>query len=194
MFARMQRSFLRHAIRTSTPCIARRTLIAAPKPGSGPLLERRSDRALPDISTQRSSPLLRSIPLFLIIIAASTAAIFNYQKSSSSVVQSTLYALRVSHAAREVLGEEIYFAGKVPWIWGSIDQLHGRVDISFKVKGTKGAGMMRFRSVRKPRKGYVSTTHSSFSLVNDDDDDWPCSCGRVVVHILLLTSVDSLRR
>lgn len=166
MLARIQHPFVRQVIRTSRPRITRRTLIAAPKPGSGPLLERRSDRDLPDLSTQRSSPLLRSIPLFLIIIAASTAAIFNYQKSSSSVVQSTLYALRVSRTAKEVLGEEIYFAGKVPWIWGSIDQLHGRVDISFKVKGTKGAGMMRFRSERKPSKGFVSATSLSFSLVD----------------------------
>ena len=42
--------------------------------------------------------------------------IFNYQKSSSSVVNSTLYALRTSTKAREVLGDEIYFAQKIPWI------------------------------------------------------------------------------
>ncbi len=164
MLARIQRPFVRQAIRTSRPRIVHRTLIAAPKPGSGPLLERRSDRALPDISSQLSSPLLRSIPLFLIIIAASAAAIFNYQKSSSSVVQSALYAVRVSRTAQEVLGEEIYFAGKVPWIWGSIDQLHGRVDISFKVKGTRGVGMMRFRSERKPSKRIVSGHPSSFLI------------------------------
>lgn len=176
MLARIQRPFLRQATRIARPHTIRRSLIAAPKPGSGPLLERRSDRALPDISTQRSSPLLRSIPLFLLIIAASTAAIFNYQKSSSSVVQSALYALRVSPTAREVLGEEIYFAGKVPWIWGSIDQLHGRVDISFKVKGTKGVGMMKFRSERKPRVGFVSGALSFFHLFpplvgGGDDND-----------------------
>jgi hypothetical protein len=35
---------------------------------------------------------------------------FNYQKSSSSIVNSTLYALRTSPRAREILGDEIYFA------------------------------------------------------------------------------------
>lgn len=132
----------------------RRTIVAAPKPGSGPLMERRSDRALPSI--QSSWRWLRTLPIFALIMTASTLAIFNYQKQSSSVVSSTLYALRTNQDARRVLGDEIYFASKVPWISGEINQLHGRIDISFWVKGTKGKGLMRFRSERKSRMGYVS--------------------------------------
>jgi cytochrome c oxidase assembly factor 1 len=132
----------------------RRTLIAAPKEGDGPLLTRRSDRALPSIRSRHV--FLRTLPLFLLIVGGSTLAIFNYQKSSSSVVTSSLYALRVNPRAREVLGDEIYFRNKMPWIWGSIDQLHGRIDVSFGVKGTRGAGEMRFKSVRGKRMGYVS--------------------------------------
>lgn len=82
--------------------------------------------------------------------------IFNYQKSSSSVVHSTLYALRTSPRAREVLGDEIYFAQQIPWISGEMNQLHGRIDISFWVKGTKAQGKMRFRSIRPDRMSYVS--------------------------------------
>ena len=132
-----------------------RTLIAPPGPNSGPLMTRRADRALPSIpsSTRRWA---RTLPIFIAILTASTLGIFNYQKASSSIVNSTLYALRTSPQARELLGSEIYFRDKVPWIWGTLNQLHGNIDIGFGVKGTKGKGWMRFRSVRKSRMGYVS--------------------------------------
>lgn len=141
----------------ATPLL-RRTLIAAPKPNSGPLMTRRADRALPSIHTSSSMRWKLSLPLFGLLIAASTAAIFNYQKMSSPVVESTMYALRTHPRAREVLGSEVYFAQPgLPWIWGSIDQLHGRVDISYGVRGRAGRGTVRFRSERVGgRMGHVS--------------------------------------
>lgn len=139
--------FKRHAI-------PRRTLIAAPKENSGPLMERRADRELPAI--QSPYRWLRTMPLFLAVMAASTFAIFNYQKQSSSVVTSALYALRTNPEARAVLGDEVYFANKIPWISGEINQLHGRIDISFWVKGTKQKALMKFKSNRKHRMGVVS--------------------------------------
>lgn len=130
-----------------------RTLIAAPKAGDGPLMERRGDRELPKPEPNR---LLRTFPIFLIILGASALAFFNYQKSSSSVVTSALYALRVNPKGRELLGDEVYFAHRVPYIWGSIDQLHGKIDIWFRVKGTKASGMMKFKCQRPTRMGFVS--------------------------------------
>lgn len=137
------------------PWTARRTLIAAPTRSDGPLMSRRPDRALPEIISS-SRLWLRTLPIFIIILTASSLAIFNYQKASSSIVNSTLYALRTSEDGRRLLGNEIYFRDKFPWIWGEMNQLHGRVDISFGVKGTKGKGTMRFKSVRKTRMGFVS--------------------------------------
>ena len=134
--------------------VARRTLIAAPSPNQGPLLTRRPDRALPEIPSS-SRLWLRTLPVFLVILTGSTLAIFNYQKSSSSIVNSTLYALRTSEEGRRYLGDEIYFRDKFPWIWGEMNQLHGRVDIAFAVKGTRGKGFMRFKSIRKTRMGFV---------------------------------------
>lgn len=125
-------------------------------------MERRADRALPSISTSRFR-WLRTLPIFVVIMTGSALAIFNYQKTSSSVVSSTLYALRTNPEARQILGDEIYFANQIPWISGEINQLHGRVDISFWVKGTKKKGLMRFKSVRRTRMGYVST-FMSFDL------------------------------
>lgn len=100
---------------------------------------------------------MRTIPVFAAIMAACTLAIFNYQKSNSSVVSSALYSLRTNEDARRILGDEIYFAQQLPWIWGSIDQVHGKIDVSFSVKGTRGQAMMRFQSVRRTRMGFVST-------------------------------------
>ncbi|MCJ1414629.1 hypothetical protein MMC32_000956 [Xylographa parallela] len=153
----MYRSILRSSgsvfVRLRRP-YARRTLIAPPSPESGPLMSRRPDRALPDIPSS-AARWVKTLPIFLAILGASTLAIFNYQKASSSIVNSTLYALRTSPRAREALGDEIYFRDKFPWIWGEMNQLHGKIDIQFGVKGKTGSGLMRFRSVRKTRMGYV---------------------------------------
>ncbi|KAF2155711.1 DUF1783-domain-containing protein [Myriangium duriaei CBS 260.36] len=151
-------------IRQCQNAATRRTLIAAPKPGSGPLMSRRADRELPSVNTSRRW--LFSIPVFLAVMGLSTAAIFNYQKSSSSVVSSSLYALRTNSQARQILGDEIYFASKFPWISGELNQLHGRIDIKFWVKGTKQQALMRFKSDRKYRMGYFKTTE--WSLQTED--------------------------
>ena len=126
-------------------------------------MSRRPDRALPDVPSS-AGRWIKTLPIFLAILGASTLAIFNYQKASSSIVNSTLYALRTSPRAREVLGDEIYFRDKFPWIWGEMNQLHGKIDIQFGVKGRAGSGLMRFRSVRKTRMGYVSLRHFTNQL------------------------------
>ncbi len=119
------------------------------------MMERRADRALPSVSSL-TFRWMRTVPIFAVIVVASALGIFNYQKQSSSVVSSTLYALRTNPEAREILGDEVYFASQIPWIRGEINQLHGRIDISFWVKGTKKKGLMRFKSERKTRMGTVS--------------------------------------
>ncbi|KAL9104679.1 MAG: hypothetical protein Q9163_000422 [Psora crenata] len=143
----------------------RRTLIAPPQPNAGPLMTRRSDRALPNI-TPSYRTWLRTTPIFIVILTVSALGIFNYQKSSSSVVSATLYALRTSEIARRELGDEIYFRDMLPWIWGEMNQLHGKINIGFGVKGTKGKAYMRFRSERKSRMGYFETRE--WSLETED--------------------------
>jgi len=134
---------------------ARRTMMPAPGPNAGPLLERRADRELPNPNPGRRW--LLTLPIFIIATGAGMLGIFNYQKSSSSIVNSTLYALRTSRQAREILGDEIYFAQQIPWISGEMNQLHGRINISFWVKGTKAQGKMKFHSIRPDRMSYVSS-------------------------------------
>lgn len=72
-------------------------------------------------------------------------------------MNSILYALRTNPAVRELLGDEIYFASKLPWIHGELNPLQGNIDIHFWVKGTKGMALTKFVSVRKRRDGYFET-------------------------------------
>jgi len=169
MLPRLLRSRTLPRLRTlgNRTMAARRSLVSAPKLGDGPLLERRADRELPqpDLSGMRWA---RSVPIFLLVLTGCTLGIFNYQKSASSAVASTLYALRTSAKARAFLGDEIYFASKMPWIWGELNALHGRIDISYAVKGNRSQAMMRFRSVRESRQGMFETLE--WSLTTKDGE------------------------
>ena len=114
---------------------------------------------------------MRSLPIFVAVLISSTLAIFNYQKSSSSVISSTMFALRTSPKAREYLGDDIYFAHKMPWIWGEMNQLHGRIDIQFEVKGNKNRATMRFKSFRATRMGMFETTEWSLETKGGEKID-----------------------
>ncbi|KAF2625218.1 DUF1783-domain-containing protein [Macroventuria anomochaeta] len=140
-------------------------LIPPPKDGEI-LLERKPNRALPPIPPLISPRVLKTFPIFVVAMTVSVLVFFNYQKQESSVVTSTLYALRTNPLVREELGDEIYFASKYPWISGDINQVHGRIDISFNVKGTKRQGNVRLRCKRRGRGGLYST--QEWSLTMDD--------------------------
>lgn len=79
---------------------------------------------------------------------------------------STLYALRTNPRAREYLGDEVYFAAAIPWIRGEMNQVQGRIDIRFAVKGTRAEGVMRFASFRPTPKGVFETTEWSLETVD----------------------------
>jgi cytochrome c oxidase assembly factor 1 len=111
-----------------------------------------------------SPQVLKTFPLFVLAMVITTGAFFNYQKQESSVVTSTLYALRTNPAVREILGDEIYFASKYPWIKGEINQVHGRIDIRFWVKGTKRQGEVRLRCKRNRRSGLYATQEWSLTM------------------------------
>ena len=100
------------------------------------------------------------------MIILSGAAIFNYQKASSPIVSGTLYALRTNPRARALLGDEIYFKHQIPLVRGEMNQLHGRIDIRFAVKGTRSAAVMRFASHRLSARGMFETTE--WSLETED--------------------------
>ena len=123
-----------------------------------PPLSRAPNRPLPTLSASlQTRHRYTTLPLFLLILAGSSLAIFNYQKSSSATLASVLYSLRTNAVARQELGDGIYFASRVPWIRGEVNTLRGRVDVRFWVKGGRGAGEVRFVSVRAERGGNFET-------------------------------------
>ncbi|MCJ1308373.1 hypothetical protein MMC25_002026 [Agyrium rufum] len=132
-------------------------------PRNGPYMERIANRPLPNLVKPRTL-WLKTLPVFAVIMVISSLALFNYQKSTSSVVNATLYALRTNPKARDLLGDEIYFRDRFPWIWGELNQMHGKIDLEFGVKGKKAGGMMRFRSVRRQRPGYFETQEWSLTM------------------------------
>lgn len=109
------------------------------------------------------------MPIFLAIVAACSVAIFNYQKSSSPVIASSLYALRTSPRARALLGDDIYFKHQIPWIHGEMNQLQGRINIWFSVRGTRSEATMRFASNRPTSRGMFETTEWSLTT---EDGEW----------------------
>ncbi|KAI5122054.1 hypothetical protein M0805_006038 [Coniferiporia weirii] len=80
----------------------------------------------------------------------------NQERMSSSVVRQILQNLRESDLVHETLGESVrpepaWYLNGDPWISGSINMLQGNVDISLRVKGSKGAGTLYFTSIRKDK-------------------------------------------
>ncbi|KAF1835072.1 DUF1783-domain-containing protein [Decorospora gaudefroyi] len=151
--------------KTPTSIWSPENLIPPPKDGEI-LLERRPNRALPPVPPLIPPQVLKTLPIFILAMTISLFAFFNYQKQESSVVTSTLYALRTNPAVRAELGDEIYFASKYPWIRGEINQVHGRIDISFWVKGTRAQGEVKLRCRRRGRGGLYYT--QEYSLCMED--------------------------
>ncbi|QUC17085.1 uncharacterized protein UV8b_01326 [Ustilaginoidea virens] len=148
--------------------LQQRWITPAPRPGDGPLLSRRADRQLPEVSQVRFR-WGRSLPVFLAIIGVCSVAIFNYQKTSSPVVASTLYALRKNARARDILGDDVYFKHQIPWIGGEMNQMQGRINIHFTVRGTRGWATMRFASHRPGSRSLFQTTEWSLTT---QDGEW----------------------
>jgi len=127
-------------------------------------MSRRPDRALPDVQDPKFI-WLKTLPVFILVVTLSALAIFNYEKSSSSTVSSILYALRTNDHARELLGDEIYFASQVPWISGNLAPMQGIIDITFWVKGTRGTAKTKFVALRR-RGGFFETVEWSLRMEN----------------------------
>ncbi|KAI5968067.1 hypothetical protein KGF57_000257 [Candida theae] len=92
------------------------------------------DRELPDPFVKRDQN-RRYFVFYSVAVVVTCAIIFNYEKSSSPIVNSTLYFLRRSSIAQDAIGKNIEFASNWPWIWGKLNTVQGVIDVKFKVKG-----------------------------------------------------------
>ncbi|KAG5636339.1 hypothetical protein H0H81_008361 [Sphagnurus paluster] len=103
--------------------------------------------------------------------AAFMAYVTNQEKISSSVVRQIMRSVREDAQLREVIGDAIrpqpeWWLNGDPMIHGKISQLQGNVDVSFRIRGSKGSGTLYFTSIRKD-KG-LPFTILRFKVICDD--------------------------
>lgn len=109
------------------------------------------DRELPDPFKDRNKNRIQFVS-FWVLMAISAMVMFNYEKTSSPVVTTTLHFLRRSALIRDLLGDQIDFKSLYPWISGELNQVKGAVDIKFDVKGSKNWGTIRLVADRESRR------------------------------------------
>ncbi|ESK96740.1 cytochrome oxidase complex assembly protein [Moniliophthora roreri MCA 2997] len=95
----------------------------------------------------------------------------NQEKMSSSVFKQVMRSSRSDPKLKEVLGDAIrpqpeWWLNGDPNITGHISTMQGNVDMSFRIRGSKGSGTVYFTSIRK-EKG-VPFTILRFKVIADD--------------------------
>ncbi|KAI0463435.1 hypothetical protein LJB42_003462 [Komagataella kurtzmanii] len=88
---------------------------------------------------------------FVVVMGTSLFGIFNYEKVSSPIMNSTMYFLRRSQVARDLIGKEITFAGIFPWVKGPLNTMKGDINFTVNVSGDKSEGVMRLVANRDSR-------------------------------------------
>jgi cytochrome c oxidase assembly factor 1 len=110
---------------------------------------------LPD--DPRPKQRIQSILTFLVFAVGMTAAcvgIFNYEKVSSPIMNATMYFLRRSDHARELLGSKITYDGLYPWISGEVNTMKGLVDCSTRICGDKGSALMILKAEKNSEERF----------------------------------------
>ncbi|SCU85682.1 LAFA_0D17106g1_1 [Lachancea sp. 'fantastica'] len=132
----------------------------------------RIERELPDPTKDKMKNRVQ-LGLFVVAIGVSLACIFNYEKTQSPIVSNSLYHMRRSQAIRDLLGDSIDFDGLVPWVFGDLNQVAGRVNISFYIKGSKNVqGVVKLVADRENK-------HQEFLI-----HDWSVTVGDRKIDLL----------
>lgn len=87
--------------------------------------------------------------VFAVGMTIACAGIFNYEKTSSPIMNATMYFIRRSKDARELLGSKITYDGIVPWISGEVNTMKGVVDCSARISGDKSSALMVLKAEKK---------------------------------------------
>ncbi|CAH6721599.1 cytochrome c oxidase assembly factor 1 [[Candida] jaroonii] len=84
-------------------------------------------------------------------VIVSCVVIFNYEKTTSPILNSVFYFLRRNPSVLDKLGENISYKYSWPWISGELNTVKGEIDISFDIKGDKNAGKLHFKASRSSK-------------------------------------------
>ncbi|KAI8055995.1 cytochrome oxidase complex assembly protein 1-domain-containing protein [Syncephalis plumigaleata] len=94
---------------------------------------------------------------------------FNQQRLNSSVMSGALFAVQHDPAVVALLGDNVQLRKQYallphPLVLGTLNQLHGQVDLAFHVAGNQGKGKVYFRSTRDNRTGKWTTDRFELEL------------------------------
>lgn len=113
---------------------------------------------------------MKSILTFLVFAVGMTTAclgIFNYEKVSSPVMTATMYFIRRSESARNLLGSKITYDGLFPWISGEVNTMKGLVDCSTSIVGDKSSALMVLKAEKKANDRFTIT---QWLLIGENGD------------------------
>jgi cytochrome c oxidase assembly factor 1 len=137
---------IRHASSTTT-----QPAVPTQNPASRPFARHRPD--LPQPKSYKT-PAILLILFSLITWSAFTAHATNRERLSSAVLKNVVDKIRESEKVREAMGEDVNMKRETilagdPWVRGSVNMMQGRVDMSFKLKGSRDTGTVYFSSIRR---------------------------------------------
>ncbi|ODQ81007.1 hypothetical protein BABINDRAFT_160428 [Babjeviella inositovora NRRL Y-12698] len=124
---------------------------------------------LPDPLKEKNYQLLKALAFFTSMTAV-CLVIFNYEKTTSPIINSTFHFMRRSTMARTMLGNSISFDGAVPWVHGTLNQMKGDIDVWFNVKGDVAQGCVVLRASRDSRNDQF-TIHEWTLTVGEKEFD-----------------------
>lgn len=108
------------------------------------------DRELPDPFADKKKN-VKYFWVYAVGVTVSCVVIFNYEKTQSPIINSVLYCLRRSEAAKLTLGPNIGYASSWPWISGDLNTVKGNIDVEFKVKGDNEKAMLKLKANRESK-------------------------------------------
>ncbi|WVR03878.1 hypothetical protein IAU60_000877 [Kwoniella sp. DSM 27419] len=135
------------------------------------IYERPGDRDLPKIGTKL--PFVIGLGLLGLGWGLFLLHATNQERLASSVLRQVTFQLRNSKEVIALLGEHIklqenWWALGQPWISGTINLMQGRVDLSFRIRGDRGAGTVYFTSIRPQEKGAWRIVR--YKIIADDGE------------------------
>ncbi|WVW80070.1 hypothetical protein I302_102043 [Kwoniella bestiolae CBS 10118] len=135
------------------------------------IYERPWDRDLPKI--RNKLPFVIALGLLGLGWGAFLLHATNAERLASSVLRQVTFQLRNSKEVIAVLGENVrlvenWWALGQPWISGTINLMQGRVDLSFRITGDKGAGTVYFTSIRPQEQGAWRIVR--YKIIADDGE------------------------
>ncbi|GAA6014801.1 hypothetical protein JCM10207_002186 [Rhodosporidiobolus poonsookiae] len=112
------------------------------------------ERDLPELKSR--TPIYLAVALTAALAwAGFLAYATNAERANSSVVRSLVFQLRSWPAVKDFLGDGVKIEpviGDLVRIKGSINMLAGRIDVQFRVRGSKAAGTASFTSIRRGKE------------------------------------------